>query len=281
MDLKELEEFLKSNPLSSHHPRVSNPVRSDSPSISLPQSTNFQNLQSENTSLKDQIKFLQEQCNFARNETKRIQDQYSIDKENWSLEIQHLKKLLIKNSNEDSSKTELKKLKQLNKDLQTKNDQLTSELLQAKKEFDQMKTAANKKTLALEAQIERLKKREGEVLRKMEEKSKNLNSGSGSVVAGKGFEKKEKGEKVRRAKAVEGADDDRVRSAIDSLEKEIQELSGRYKEMVFGTGSKDISTVAEGLARVTQELEIKNKELVDLKKVHQAHIRESLKKLDL
>lgn len=266
MNLQELEEFLNTNP----------PDPKFSFSFTKPQDPSA-NQQIEK--LTEQVKFLQDQCNFARSETKRTQDQYEIDKENWSLEIQHLKKLLQRNSTDEALKNELKKQKKLAKDFQTKVDQLTSDLLSAKKDLDQTKSASNKKIQQLETQVERLKKRETELTRKLEEKNKGNDkvkiqrdkisrSGSGLV------------EKSKKLSLEKGFGDEELKKEIELMEKEIFELANRYKALLGKSESGDVSMVREQLSEVTGLMDLKNQQLFELKKRQQNAIRESLKKLE-
>lgn len=270
MDLKELEEFLSNNP--------SNPELAFSFSKTQDPAP-FQEIEK----LKEQVKFLQDQCNFARSETKRTQDQYEIDKVNWSLEVQHLKKLLQRNSSDDSLKNDLKKQKILTKDLQAKVEQLTSDLLLARKDLDQVKSTSNKKIQQLEIQVERLKKREIELNRKLDDKNKGVeklkmqkeksslkNSRSGSGFA----------EKTKKLSLDNGLGEEDIRKEIGIMEKEIGELGVRYKELLAKSETGDVGMVREQLTEITELMDFKNQQLVELKKKQQQAIRESLRKLE-
>jgi hypothetical protein len=270
MDLHELEEFLKSD-----QSTLSHSVRGK------PSPVQTHNLKIEK--LEEQVKFLQEQCNFARSETKRIQDQYDIDKENWSLEMQHLKKMIQKPMNDEALKNELKKVKGFNKELQLKNEQLTSELLQIKKEFDLFKSAANKKTLNLECLIEKMKKRESELIRKNDERGKILDKNKSMNEKKPLMKNSRSGSCFHDKKKVDvssGFGDEELKKEIEKVELIVVELTGRYKFLISKSDSGEIDSVREQLSKLTQELESKNLELFDLKKRHQASIRESLKRLD-
>lgn len=94
MDIEELERFLKTGISQS---TTEKPLLASIPELKKMNSAGIVEEQlafymQKSAKLEEQVQFLEEQCKFARAETKRLEAQYAIDKQNWALQIEHLQK---------------------------------------------------------------------------------------------------------------------------------------------------------------------------------------------
>jgi chromosome segregation ATPase len=186
MQTHELEQFLlKETPSSSitsamkalqDKIKVLESEKNNSTTSNPPNSKDLENYQQKIIRLEEQVKFLEEQCQFARNETKRTIDQYNIDKENWNLQFEHMKRQLQKGSGAKYEKNDTIQNKKLTNDMQNQIDQLTTEAFTIRKNYENLKTTSNKKILGLEADIQRYKSKEIEFKSIIENKNKIIES---------------------------------------------------------------------------------------------------------
>ncbi|CAG9313577.1 unnamed protein product [Blepharisma stoltei] len=115
--------------------------------------------------LEDQIGFLNTQCGFAEGENKRFQEQYAIDKENWSLQVEHFKKMLAtKNDSEESSLEALRAEQAKNRNLEEKIlekdeviEALNEEIYQLRQNLDSERDIHQKNLEVLEDELRRTK----------------------------------------------------------------------------------------------------------------------------
>ena len=96
MDIHELEQFIKSQIVhkreeASNHTKESFATGKERNTGIVEEEMHAECIK-KIKNLEEKVQFLEEQCRFARAETKRVSDQYEIDKVNWALQMEHIKK---------------------------------------------------------------------------------------------------------------------------------------------------------------------------------------------
>ncbi|CAG9330856.1 unnamed protein product [Blepharisma stoltei] len=84
--------------------------------------------------LEEQVEFLHSQCEFAEAENKRLSEQYTIDKENWALQFEHLKRQINSKPPIPSNNNLVEMLKQE----QTEHKKTLEQLEQRENEFEEV-----------------------------------------------------------------------------------------------------------------------------------------------
>jgi hypothetical protein len=111
--------------------------------------------------------FLESQLEFLTKENKRIADQHKIDKENWELKLENLKK-----SSKGDENDGIKTMILLNK-AEAKITELNNELIGLKNKNEYQKLNYQKKMDFVENEIKKLKSEEEKYIKELEIKNKN------------------------------------------------------------------------------------------------------------
>lgn len=263
LSAEELTEILKAKPMENTQSRaVASAMRALQQRI--------KELESALSSSAKDNEFFQVQLEFCENENRRFQEQYSLDRENWALQVASLKSL----GNEENNK-------KLKKTIMENGAKLEEFKLKSQGEKQQLENTLREKELRG---------------RELEEQNRNLTKlceNHAKKIKQLTAKHKTKGRKrslsVSKTRALKTSEEDiRVPSTAPSylkrpplatqiavLEQELSELNSDYKSLLL-SNSSEFSSLRVKLEEIGSLMEEKSKSLYSLKRKHQEELKAKL-----
>ena len=201
-------------------------------------------------------------------------------------------------------KQENNKNKMIVREMKEKIEGLNSEIFGLRKNYEALKLSSNKKILALESELEKLKKKEVQQAKTIEDKNKIIENLRNTF---KKTEQKTKNSKKNLSNFTNSLKNSRSNSfsetptletqtipevylndsesltvKIGKTEKELMDLGARYKALLesASSSSDNLPNIRKEIGEITLKMEEKNDILYSLKKKHQDHLRTHIKTLE-